>query len=154
MNVDIKGLPKHAVIAALWNAAHAQSIFDRKHAMSETRARELATAVMASDKPFDRLDWVDSRVMKVDIRYDSFDPVLYDRDNGGEGAAARVIERLRQHNEVPEHGKQQKVSQVDGGAPPQVHGDGAGQAQPQEALLPEGGSGTSGAQGPESTHDA
>lgn len=156
--IDISGLPKHAVLAALWNAAKPQSIFDRKAAMSETRAREVADWLMESKLPDDRLDWLDSRVMKVDIRGDSFDPVLYDRDNGGEGAAARVIERLRQFNEVPEHVKQQKVSEVDPGTPEEVHGYGASQAQPQEAVLPQGradaGAGDSGQEPPGGSHHA
>lgn len=153
MNIDITGLPKHAVVAALWGAARAQSAFDYKIAMSESRALEVA-AFLESKLPSDRLDWVDGRVLKVDIRGDSFDPVFYDRDNGGEGAAARVIERLRQHNsEVPEHVKQQKVSQVDPGTSAQVHGDREGQEQRQdETLLPargERGSSSGGGQAPQ-----
>ena len=134
MNIDITGLPKHAVVAALWNAARAQSVFDHKSAMSESRAREVA-AFMESKLPSDRLDWVDGRVLKVDLRYDSFDPVFYDRDNGGEGAAARAIERLRQYNyKVSEHGIQQKVPQVDPSASAQVHGDGKGEAPHEKAI--------------------
>ncbi len=126
MDVDISGLPKYAVIAALWNHARTQSVFDRKSAMSETRAREVANWLMESKLPGDRLDWLDSRSMKVDVRGDSFDPTLYDRDNGGDGAAARVISTLRQNTQVPEHGKQQKVSEVDESPTGEVHGDGAG----------------------------
>jgi hypothetical protein len=126
MDVDISGLPKHAVVAALWNHANRQSAFDRKTCMSETRAREVAARLMESKLPGDRLDWLDSRSMKVDIRGDNFDPTLYDRDNGGDGAAARVIATLRQNKQVPEHGNQQKVSEVDEGSTGEVHGDGGG----------------------------
>lgn len=138
MSVNITGLPKYAVVAALWNAARPQSRLDVKPCMSETRAREVADWLMESKLPGDRLDWLDSRVMKVDIRGDSFDPCLYDRDNGGEGAAARAISTLRQNLQVPEHGNKQKVSEVDGSPPSQVHGDGQGQAR-EEVLPPRGG---------------
>lgn len=155
MNIDITGLPKYAVVAALWSAARAQSVFDHKSAMSETRAREVADWLMESKLPGDRLDWLDSRVMKVDVRGDSFDPVLYDRDNGGEGHAARVIARLRKHiNEVPEHVKQQKIPQVDSSPTPEVHGHGQGQDPHEKALSDwEGDGGPARAQG-EGSHDA
>jgi hypothetical protein len=40
-------------------------------------------------------DYLNGRVLKLDLRDDAeFDPRLYDRDNG-EGKAARVIENLR-----------------------------------------------------------
>jgi len=153
MNIDIAGLPKYAVVAALWSAARAQSVFDHKSAMSETRAREVADFVMASSLPGDRLDWVDGRVMKVDVRYDSFDPVFYDRDNGGEGHAARVIERLRQYNKVPEHVKQQKIPEVDPGSPGQVHGHSQGQ-DPHEAAISQWESDGGPAKPDEGSHDA
>ncbi len=140
MEVDITGLPKYAVLAALWNAAHAHSVFDRKPCMSETRAREVADWLMQSKLPGDRLDWLDSRSMKVDIRGDSFDATLYDRDNGGEGAAAKIISTLRHNMKVPEHGNQQKVSKMDPGSPGEVHGDSPSQEQQQEQeVLPTGG---------------
>lgn len=154
MNVDITGLEKYAVIAALWSAARAQSLFDNKRAMSETRAREVADFVLASKLPGDRLDWVDGRVMKVDVRYDSFDPVFYDRDNGGEGHAARVIERLKQHTtKVPEHVEQQKIPEMDAGATPEVHGHGQGQDPHEKALSDWEGDGGP-ARPDEGSHDA
>jgi hypothetical protein len=39
-------------------------------------------------------DYLHGRVMKVDLSGDSFDPWLYDRDNG-EGAASRAIAKMR-----------------------------------------------------------
>ena len=37
------------------------------------------------------IDYYKGRVIKVDFRGDSFDPALYDRDNG-EGSAAEALE--------------------------------------------------------------
>ena len=44
-------------------------------------------------------DYVQGRVMKVDLSGDSFNPWLYDRDNG-EGAAKRIVDTLRITGEV------------------------------------------------------
>lgn len=39
-------------------------------------------------------DYYKGRVMKVDLSEDTFDPYLYNRDNG-EGLAEKLIEELR-----------------------------------------------------------
>lgn len=96
MLVNIAGLPKHAVLAALWNAAHRKSSLDFKVAMSESRARALTTIEQMMALPY--FDWVDGRCLKVDIGTDEFDSDSYDRDNGGVGTAASVIENLRRNH--------------------------------------------------------
>jgi hypothetical protein len=97
-NVDITGLSKAAVLAALFNAAapqgmgflqaaHAPAIMDEEHAASIVE-RQL------------EVDYLYGRPLKLDLSSDEFDPWGFDRDNGGEGAAWRVIDELRSTSEV------------------------------------------------------
>lgn len=131
--VDIRELPKAAVIAALWNNATKRSVFDARSAMSETRAIGLVEAL-------DHLnfDWVDGRSVKVDLTADWFDPWLYDRDNGGDGAAHRVISKLRANLNMERSDETQKVPEVDARKASQIPSDSEGEAR--EAPLSSGGS--------------
>lgn len=128
--IDIRDLPKASVLAALWNHARVWSTFDVRPAMSESRALALV-----QDQKQLNFDWVDSRVLKVDLTADWVDPWLYDRDNGGDGAAYRVIQRLRAnlHLETSD----EKIPEVDARKASQVLGHGEGQTQ--EAPLSAGG---------------
>lgn len=76
--IDIAGLNKADVLAALFNSFRPQGAGFLN--------------VLTSDLYF---DYVLGRVLKVDLSGDSFDPRLYDRDNG-EGAALRTINALKQ----------------------------------------------------------
>lgn len=100
MQVDIKGLSKAAVLAALHNGTRALGmgiIHDLGRDMTEVEA-EAVIAREADDLGFkqDRLyfDYVSGRPLKVNIAGDEFDAALYDRD-AGEGAAERAIAALR-----------------------------------------------------------
>lgn len=89
--VNIRGLKKSAVLAALYNASKPQGLgflhFDPTP-MAEEEAEELL-------KMGDYFDYLKGRVMKVDLSNDDyFEEWLYDRDNGS-GAAQRVINKLR-----------------------------------------------------------
>lgn len=88
--ISLKGLDKAKVLAALFNGARAQGMgfmqYDNK-----SMTREQAAKILERTAYF---DYLQGRVMKVDLRGDEFDPYLYDRDNG-EGAAARIIDELR-----------------------------------------------------------
>ncbi len=89
--ISIKGLNKADVLAALFNRAQPQGMgfmqYDPK-----PMAKEIAEKLLLKTTYF---DYVQGRVMKVDLSNDAeFDPWLYDRDNG-QGAAAEVIEALR-----------------------------------------------------------
>jgi len=88
--IDISGLNKADVLAALYNAS-----------------KPLGMGFLQYDpKPMDRaeaerliergsyVDYVGGRVMKVNLGGDMLDPWLYDRDNG-DGAAARAISRIK-----------------------------------------------------------
>jgi hypothetical protein len=134
--VNIGGIPKATVLVALWNAAKKWSVFDVKSAMSESRALKLTSN--SKDLWF---DWVDSRCLKVDLTGDQLDPILYDRDNGGAGAAARVIDNLRRNvHTVMVHKYEEEIPKMESGAPPQVYGDSTSQTQARQEDVPQGGS--------------
>lgn len=89
--VDIKGLNKSEVLAALYNNSKPLGLgflhFDAKD-MTVAEAEELL-------KQTTYFDYLKGRVMKVDLSHDdSFEERLYDRDNGN-GAAEKVISGLR-----------------------------------------------------------
>lgn len=91
-NVSIEGLDKSSVLAALYNASKPQGLgflhFDPTPMTPEDAAKHI------KDGGRLHFDYFQGRVMKVDLGGDSFDPWLYDRDNG-EGAAQRAIDELR-----------------------------------------------------------
>ncbi|WP_280448617.1 hypothetical protein [Nocardia brasiliensis] len=47
-----------------------------------------------------RFDYVLGRPVKVNLTGDEFDPARFDRDNGGPGAAQKIIDRLRTTKDV------------------------------------------------------
>lgn len=89
--VDIKGLNKAEVLAALYNNSKPIGLgflhFDAKD-MTVAEAEELLK--QATD-----FDYLKGRVMKVNLSSDDgFEEWLYDRDNGN-GAAEKAISSLR-----------------------------------------------------------
>jgi len=88
--INLKGMDKAEVLAALYNASHPLGMgflhYDPKP-MSVDEARELL-------KRQTYFDYLKGRVMKVDLSGDTLETWLYDRDNG-QGAAAEVINSLR-----------------------------------------------------------
>lgn len=107
MNVDISGLSKASVLAALYNRSKAQGMgwlhFDPTPMTEADAAKEIAK--LTDDCEFPRrhgqfyFDYLNGRVMKVDLSGDTFNPAMYDRDNGA-GAAQRVIDQLRSSQAV------------------------------------------------------
>lgn len=92
MNVDIKGLPKGAVLAALFNAAAPQGgakLWALPDEMSADEGRRII------DEYGTDFDYINGGPLKVDLGGDSFDAGLYDRDVGLEGTAEIVVGRLR-----------------------------------------------------------
>ena len=89
--ISIKGLNKGDVLAALFNSAKTQGMgfihYQSDHVMDSTEAEVL----LAQQSDF---DYVEGRVIKVDLSGDEFDPGGYDRDNG-QGSAARLVNTLR-----------------------------------------------------------
>ncbi len=109
--VDISGLSKAAVLAALFNAsAPAGMGFLRAQngpdVMTEEDAQQYVNNGTSPDPgsrwPNEHLyfDYLIGRPLKVNISDDSFDPRGFERDNGGPGTAQRVIDRLRATGEV------------------------------------------------------
>lgn len=100
-NVNIAGLDKAEVLLALWNSSIMQGMsvlgFLRSGELTLEKARHEIKS--RKHKSFDGkesiyFDYLNGKVMKVDIGQNEFDPRLYDRDNG-EGAAQRAIDNLK-----------------------------------------------------------
>lgn len=93
--MDIKGLKKSAVLAALYNASKPQGMgfmhYDPK-LMTEAEAEKLLS--MGTD-----FDYLKGRVMKINLSKDEVDTRWYNRDNGSD-AAEKAIAELRKSNQV------------------------------------------------------
>jgi hypothetical protein len=87
--MDISGLSKPKVLAALFNNAKPQGFgilhYYRDHSMTEAEAAELL-------KEQTYFDYLEGLVMKVDLSGDELRTGLYNRDNG-EQAAERAISK-------------------------------------------------------------
>ncbi|MFJ6841415.1 hypothetical protein ACIQRE_01960 [Streptomyces griseoluteus] len=92
--VNIAGLDKAAVLAALYNASRPLGLGFLNPASGLSMTTEQAALVLeeAGDAPY--FDYLRGRVMKIRLRGDEVDPALYDRDNGP-GACAAAISALR-----------------------------------------------------------
>lgn len=97
--VDIRGLDKAEVVLALWNASQMQgmSFLGYHGEMSLEQIR--ADIEERKHKDFEGndsiyFDYLNGKVMKVDVGQDEFDPRLFDCDCG-EGTAQRAIDNLR-----------------------------------------------------------
>ncbi len=88
--INIKGLNKADVLAALYNASHPQGL-GALYYEPKDMTREEAQILIAKGL---RFEYLKGRVMKTDLTNDEFDPWLYDRDNGP-GTAERAISALR-----------------------------------------------------------
>lgn len=91
--IDISGLDKAEVLAALFNGGRQQGMgtldTTGRQSMSIDDARQYTSATDHAQY----YDYLRGRVMKVDLSGDELDPRLYDRDNGS-GAALRALEPL------------------------------------------------------------
>lgn len=97
--INIKGLDKAEVLLALWNASKMQGMSFLGFSEPLTLAKavecvEEARHIGISGEEEIYFDYLNGKVMKIDIAPDFIDPRLYDRDNG-EGAAQRAIDNLR-----------------------------------------------------------
>jgi hypothetical protein len=88
--INIKGIDKAALLAALYNEARPLGMgflqFNPAEMTREEAARYLETSTY--------FDYVKGRPLKVDLSGDEFRGDLYDRDQG-HGHAAQIVERLR-----------------------------------------------------------
>lgn len=98
--ITIEGLSKAALLAELYNRSQPQG---RGHLIATSDAMTVADAQKLLDEtPKKYFDYVQGRVMKVDLSGNRLDPWMYDRDNG-EGAAARAVEAVRQQGLLQEN---------------------------------------------------
>ena len=105
-NINIAGLDKAEVLLALWDASRTQGMsflgFLRSGELTlETARQEIERR---RHKTFDGrdsiyFDYLNGKVMKVDLGQDEFDPRLYDRDNG-DGTAQKAIDNLKLAHKV------------------------------------------------------
>jgi hypothetical protein len=98
--IDIKGLNKAKLLAALYNHTHPQGMgflqYDPKD-MTEAQAQNIIDELTSKGYSL-YFDYLKGRVMKVDITGTSLDERLFDRDNLP-GAANAVVQRLRKAEE-------------------------------------------------------
>lgn len=88
--IDLKGLNKAAVLAALYNASKPQGM-GFMHYDPTPMSIEQAEKLLKQGTDF---DYLMGRVMKIDLGGDTLDPWSYDHDNG-QGAAAAAIASLQ-----------------------------------------------------------
>jgi len=89
-SISIKDLNKADLLAALFNRAQLQGK-GIIHYDPNLMTREIAVKLLKQATCF---DYIQGRVLKVDLSTSEFDPYLYDRGNG-QGAATEVVEMLR-----------------------------------------------------------
>jgi hypothetical protein len=109
-DIDITGLGKAAVLAALFNASAPGGLGFLQAAYGPTdltieQAQECIDAVRSSD-PVSRetpdlyFDYLHGRPLKLELDGDYINPWGYDRDNGGEGSAKKIIDELRESGQI------------------------------------------------------
>jgi len=98
MDVDIAGLSKGVVLAALFNAAgsHGRGLI---HARPGDLSPEDAQEIYEDAGP--SFDYLFGRPLKINLAGDALDARLYDRDNG-EGTAEAAISLLRNPGGEPD----------------------------------------------------
>lgn len=97
--IDIAGLDKPLLALRLWEGALPETL-GRAPRDNVWAAVHVFQALQQKREDFVPLvgtyiDYAFGRCLKVDLRGDTFDPRLYDRDHGT-GCAARIVARLRQ----------------------------------------------------------
>lgn len=94
--INIKGLDKGAVLAALHNGTRPQGM-GFLNARDDDMTADEANVYLARS-PY--VDYCAGRPIKVSFASDEIDPRLYDRD-AGQGVAESIISRLREQLNVP-----------------------------------------------------
>ena len=85
--ICISNMDKAAVLAALYNASKQQG-FGMLNAKGRTDMTISEAANLLKKNTY--FDYLNGRVMKVDLSKNEFDPFLYDRDNGDEAALSAL----------------------------------------------------------------
>ncbi len=91
MKVNISGINKAELLAALYNESRVQGmgIFQ---ATGRPMTKEEAQSILGSGQTY--FDYLHGKVMKIDLSGDEVMTHLYNRDNGP-GAAEEIIENLK-----------------------------------------------------------
>ena len=106
--IDITGLDKAVILAALYNAAKPQGL-GVLHYTPDDMTRAEAAKIVANTELQLYFDYIKGRVLKVNLSGDTLNPNAYDRDNGA-GAAARVLALLRrEEGNSPSAGGQEET---------------------------------------------
>lgn len=91
--MDISGLDKAAILAALYNGSRQQGMgFIHARGALEMTTEQAREEIANNNQMY--FDYLHGRVMKISLRGDELQTALYNRDNGA-GAAERIIESLR-----------------------------------------------------------
>ena len=91
--VNITGLSKAAVLAAMFNASRPQGMgFISSLSGPDSLDIEGAERIVSETLDF---DYLFGRPLKLNLTGDSFNPWGFDRDNGGSGSAQEIINSLR-----------------------------------------------------------
>ena len=88
--MNIQGLDKAEVLAALFNASRQQGLGFLDTRGNSQMSVESAQEILTKTQHF---DYLHGRVMKLSLDGDELETRLYDRDNG-EGAAERALSEL------------------------------------------------------------
>ena len=96
--MNIEGLDKAEVLAALYNGSRQQGMGFLQTRGAEGMTVEQAREELASNER-GYFDYLHGRVMKISLRGEELNTALYNRDNG-QGAAESIIEDLRSNAEV------------------------------------------------------
>jgi len=83
--INLKGIDKAVILAKLYNNSKVQGM-GFLQAQSGDMTTEQARDLLKESTYF---DYLHGKIMKVDLSGDSFDPWLYDRDNG-KGSAIKA----------------------------------------------------------------
>jgi len=87
--IDIIGLDKCKLFVALYNKSRVQGLGMLAYVPGDMRVDEVKTSQVSN-----YVDYVNGRVMKIDLSGDVIDPWGYDRDNG-EGAVKKIVDAVR-----------------------------------------------------------
>jgi hypothetical protein len=98
--IDVSDISAAELLAALYNNSRAQGLGFLHYTPEPMTTAEAEKLIKARSY----FDYIQGRVMKVEINGKTLDPWLYDRDNG-EGAAQRVVDELRERGAVDEEEK-------------------------------------------------
>ena len=91
--IDIKGLDKAEVLAALFNASKQQGMGLLDSSGAKAMTVDDARKCLEDSGHRMYFDYLRGRVMKVGLSQDTLDPWGFDRDNG-QGAAKRALSKL------------------------------------------------------------